>query len=80
MFFFSSNHKNSSHKIHVVAGAFYDFLVGICLPEKTHYVWGMLVIYFKNDSPSFKGQGFSLQVISGKLWEGLKTQIFHIFV
>ena len=66
MFFFSSNHKNSSHKIHV-AGAFYDFLVGICLPEKTHYVWGMLVVYFKNDSQSFKDQGFSLQVISGKL-------------
>ena len=79
MFFFLPDHTNSSHRNHI-AGAFYDFLVAFCLTWKMHYVWRMLVVYFKNDTPSFRGQGFPLQVISVKLLECLKTLILDIFV
>ena len=40
----------------------------------------MLVVYFKNYTSSFRGQGFPLQVISAKLLEWLKTLILGIFV
>ena len=45
---------------------FYDFLLGFCHLSKTHYVWWLLVIYFKNDSAIFREQEFYFQVISAK--------------
>ena len=54
------------------------FLLGFSLPQKTHYVWRLLILYFKDNEAGFQERWLSLEGISAQYLDWPKAQIVNI--